>query len=1393
MTLNRVTSEIGPLAALHPAVSGWFSEAFEAPTPAQTRGWPAIQAGGSTLIAAPTGSGKTLAAFLVAIDDLMRQGLEGSLEDGVQVVYVSPLKALAADIACNLDRPLQGIAARLRAAGLEPPDIRAMVRTGDTPARDRAALAKRPPHILVTTPESLYLLLTSASGQRALGTARLVIVDEIHALLRRGDKRGAHLALSMARLDALVGRPLPRVGLSATVRPLAEVARFLVGTDGAPAVIVDETRARPLDLAVEMPRSPLDSVMSNEAWDEVYDRLAQLIEAHKTTLVFTNTRRQSERLAKHLGDRLGSEDVAAHHGSLARERRARTEARFRAGELRAIVATASLELGIDVGSVELVCQIGSPGSISSALQRIGRARHQVGGVPAGRLFPLSLDDLAEQAALLRAIRGGDLEPVCVPDAPLDVLAQQIVATAADADLALDDLYALVRRAWPYRDLTRDAFDQTVQMLADGFSTRRGRRGALLHKDAVHGRVRGRRGARITALTSGGAIPDNADYDVIIDATNQRVGSVHEDFAIESLPGDVFALGNASWQISRVERGRVRVNDAAGKPPTIPFWVGEAPGRSGALSGAVASLRAEVAARLELGGLDAAVTWLRDDVGLDPVAAGVLAAWLADIRTALGALPTQDTLVVERFFDQVGDQHLVLHAPFGARLNRAWGLALRKRFCQSFNFELQAAATDDAVLLSLGPTHSFPLDDVFRFLHPATVRDALTQALLDAPIFGVRWRHVATRSLAVPRFRGGKRVPLPIARMEAEDLVAVVFPDQLACLENVVGKREIPDHPLVTEALRDCLEEAMDLPGLEAVLTRLVRGELTLVARDVREPSPLAAGILVARPWAFLDDAPLEERRVQAVYARRWGDQRGADDLGALDPAAIDAVRAEVWPTVRDPDELHDALCWLGFVTAEEGEAGGWLPWMRALVTDGRATVVDGARWVAAERLGEHRAASPGLVARPLITPPPGSPAPDDPDEALAELLRARLDGLGPITVATLCADFSVEPLALGPALAALEVEGFAMQGRFSPGPGPVEWCARRVLARVHRATVGRLRKAVAPVAPADFGRFLLRWQRALPDVRAEGPEGLFAVLEQLEGFAAPAAAWEDELLPLRVRGYDPAWLDLLCLSGRVTWWRADPTGASTTVRATPIAFARRERAELWQSGISGPELTPDPTLQCSPEESAVLALLQRSGARFFDELARDAGLSRRDTAEALDGLVARGLIASDGFGGLRALLAPGGLAGRRTLTSPPGRWSEVRPGAADPDDALAARAAALLRRYGVVFRAVLARERGAPPWRDLVRFYRRMEDRGELRGGRFVEGFSGEQYALPEAVGLLRDARGAEAADLVVSGADPLNLTGALGGGERVPSTTAGAVTWRDGVPAAAEDQAAAG
>ena len=1393
------------LAAFHPAIQGWFAERFASPTAAQTRGWPTIQEGQNTLIAAPTGSGKTLAAFLACLDDLVRQGIAGELADTTQVLYVSPLKALSNDVQKNLAQPLEEIGEVLRQMGLDCPEIRVSVRTGDTSSTQRQAMVKKPPHILVTTPESFYILLTSEGGRRMLKPVKTVIVDEIHAVA--GSKRGAHLALSLERLAALTEERPVRIGLSATQKPIQEVARLLVGGDGAgpDCAIVDEGHRRELDLTLELPSRPLEAVCSNEAWEEIYDRLAELVLQERTTLIFVNTRRLAERATFHLAKRLGEDHVAAHHGSLSREQRLNAEQRLKTGSLKALVATASLELGIDIGTVDLVCQLGSPRSIASLLQRVGRSGHTMGAVSRGRLFPLSRDELVECAALLHQVRQGNLDRLTVCTKPLDILAQQMVAAVAMEEWDEEALFQLYRGAYPYHELTREEFDAVSRMLTEGYATRWGRGGAYLHYDSVQKRFRARKGARLAAVTSGGAIPENADYQVLQEPEGLFLGTVHEDFAVESIPGDIFQLGATSWRILRVEQGKVRVEDAHGMPPTIPFWLGEAPARTDEVSAAVSTVRHEIDQRLP--DMDGALAWVREAAGLEGTAAQQLVEYLALAKAALGVVPTQETLVLERFFDESGGMQLVMHSPFGARVNRAWGLALRKRFCRTFNMELQAAVNEDAIVLSLGPQHSFPLEEVFSYLHPNSAQDVLIQALLAAPMFQTRWRWNASRALAILRQSGGRKVPMPLQRMRSDDLLTAVFPDVVACQENIVGDIQLPDHPLVSETLRDCLYEAMDVEKFLSLLESVVGEKVTLVVRDTTAPSPFTHEVLSVRPYGYLDDAPLEERRTQAVSMRRTLDYQTAEDLGRLDAEAIQRVKGEAWPEPENADELHDALLTANYLTAAEGAP--WQAYFEELVTQRRATVLQSTNseplWVALERLPLVTLLLPGAVASPLLeTLPVPTDMPQEPETALRDVLRGRLEILGPVTAESLAEPLGLETSEAVSALTALELQGLALRGRFTPDQDAMEWCDRRLLARIHRHTLDRLRQEIEPVSAADFLRFLAVWQHVDPQHKLDGPTGLVGVLEQLEGFEVPVGAWESHILPERLKRFSRTWLEELCLSGQLAWARLHPrsdvsTPAGGATRSTPIAFLFRDNLSTYLDTTDG--AGPMPVLSGVAQD--LLECLQNRGACFFQDLVRATHQLPADVEEGMKELVARGYVTCDGLSGLLSLTSPVRKASARPQRrngpsrippsmpnprQPAGRWSllpkdDVSEMTADEVNEFYARK--LLRRYGVVFPRLLMRENGLPPWRDLVRVYRRLEARGEIRGGRFVAGFSGEQYAQPEAVQMLRSVRRAKpsGAPITVNATDPLNLVGIITPGQRVPSLPWNSVTYKDGVP----------
>ncbi len=1422
------------LDSFHPAVRTWFERRFPGgPTEPQAAGWREVAAGGHTLIAAPTGSGKTLAAFLVCIDRLYQGGTGGravlpegglggwvppvreaggspggSSARGPTVVYVSPLKALATDIQQNLEAPLREIAAVAGELGLAAPAVRVAVRTGDTAAAERTAMLKHPPDILITTPESLFLLVTAERSRAMLRTTRTVIVDEIHAVA--ANKRGSHLALTLERLAHVAEEPLQRVGLSATVRPIETIARLLVGSgqdrdnpDGSPrCAIVDSGHRRQLDLALEIPDDELGAVPTGEQMAQILDRIAEHVSGHRTTLVFVNTRSMAERVAHQLGERLGEElgaYVAAHHGSLSKGRRQRVEARLRAGDLRALVATASLELGIDIGPVELVCQIGSPRSIATFLQRVGRSNHTRSGTPSGRLYPTTRDELVECAALMRGVRRGRLDAIIVPQRPLDILAQQMVAESAAEQWPEGELLGLARQAAPFRDLSREDFEDVTELLAEGIRTGRGRRAYYLHRDQVNGTVKGRRGARLAALTSGGAIPELGDFRVIAEPDEAQVGTVHEEWATESRPGDVFLLGTHSWRILRVEPGTVRVMDAHGAPPSVPFWQGEAPGRTRELSEEVSALRQAVAEQEPA----QARAWLQAECGIGQAAADVIIAYLRAGLAALGALPTMNAIILERFFDEAGGMQLVGHAPFGTRVNRAFGLALRKRFCVTFDFELQAAASDNAILLSLGPQHSFPLDRVPHFLASPTVEQVVRQAVLTSPLFAARWRWNLNTSLTVLRRRGGRKNPPAIQRMEADDLMAAVFPTLAACQENVApGPIEIPDHPLVRQTLEDCLHEAMDIDGLRELVAGIEAGRITVITRDTTEPSVLAHEILNGMPYTYLDDeTEAANRRSRQVKIPR-GLPVEARDLARLDPLAIERVREQVRPQPRDADELHDLLMTL-FVMRPAQE---WEAWFGELTAAGRAAEIcgpDGVLWCAAERRPVLAPLFPGAAGgRPV----PGL-KPMEPEAVAAELLRGHLDVRGPSTAAELAEatglEVSAAALALiGLALIRLETEGFALRGHFTdPDRVEDEFCARRVLTRIHAYTRERKRRDVEPVTAQDFMRFLLRWQHVTPDTRREGSRGVLAVVEQLQGFELAAGAWEKAILPARVTGYRKEWLDEVCLDGGVAWGRLSvrseteelPSRGLTPSRATPITLMIRDDLPWLLAAARG---AARPTPPGPGRTREVIDALTERGALFQTDLAARTGRLPGEIEDALWDGVARGLLTADGFRAVRSLFAQRALAqsalGRHRLrrggqlaSRTAGRWSLLPEPLADcdPDELAEAVAEQLVVRWGVVFRDLLVRENIAVPWREVLWAFRRMEARGTVAGGRFVNGFSGEQYAHPDAVAVLREIRKRprDGETVRLSAADPLNLAGVVLPGPRIPAVATNSVSYTDG------------
>ena len=1448
------------LSSFHPIIARWFQETIGSPTDVQTASWPAICSGEHALIAAPTGSGKTLAAFLASIDSLFQQALSNDLADHTQILYVSPLKALSNDVQKNLRQPLNQISENALAAGLLLPEIRVEVRTGDTPTKNRQDMLRRPPHILITTPESLFLLLTARKSRDILRTVRTVIVDEIHALA--GNKRGAHVALSLERLDAVTHTKSNRIGLSATQRPLEAIAQFLTGGTShvsenrdptwtpTSCHVVDMGQRREMDLAIETPRDELGAIATNAIWADVYDRLTELVQTHRSTLVFVNTRRLAERIAHQLTDRLGEDLVAAHHGSLSRKMRLSAEERLKKGQTRVVIATASLELGIDVGFVDLVCQVGSPRAIATCLQRIGRSGHWVGATPKGRLLCTTRDELVECAALIRAIHRGNLDQILIPQHPKDILAQQIIAEVAAQEWPVDSLYQRYTQAYPYRHLSGTAFDEVVTLLTQGWAPNRGRQQALLFHDRVRNQLRARRGARLAAITSGGAIPDTATYAVIAEPQGNTVGSVDEDFAVESLAGDIILLGNTSWRIRGVETGVMRVEDAHGVPPTIPFWRGEAPSRTFELSQEVAELRQAVVDRIMTRPTTApapskhdpqhnVLRWLESECGADQRAAEQILAYHQSGLLMLGGVPTQQTVIAERFFDEAGGMQLVIHSPFGGRINRAWGLALRKRFCVSFDFELQAAATDEGLVLSLGERHSFPLETVWSLLRSSTVREVLTQAVLQSPMFMARWRWNVSRALAVLRFRNGRRVPIHLQRMRAEDLLTAVFPMATACQDNrPAGNIEVPSHPLVEETLRDCLEDAMDIEGLTTVLQRIEQGDVQCLSVESPTPSPFSHEILNANPYGFLDDAPLEERRSRAVSIRHVLPPEEAATIGALDADAIAAVCEEAWPRVRDADELQEALHLLAWVP--EDRAADWRAFLPGLLDSGRALALSHTDsttgttipiWTTSDHLSLLTAIYPDLAAftdthQHEHTPSPGFSG--DEQEARATIARNWMEVIGPTTAQELATTLRWPIPATQTALEQLEAQGQVLRGTFRPRDGlpssqtrdakpEIEWCDRRLLARIHRRTVLTLRREIQTVSASDFMRFLFQWQHVAPTARLHGEPGLQTVLEQLAGFEAAASAWEPHVLRSRIADYRPDTLDYLCLRGIITWGRLTPPtpdhnllGVKQKRRVIPTSLAPislfpRNDANwllgLARKGPKGPQAWLPENL--SSVARTVYHYLSQRGASFFADVTHGTNQLQAEVEQGLWELASIGLVTADGFDNLRALLDPKRRRGigrhqkqrpRHTI----GRWSLLKTGTVEPDGAPAkpasnpaeAWARQLLRRYGIVFRDLLKRESLSIPWRDLLMIYRRLELRGEIRGGHFISGMTGEQFGLPEAVEALRAVRNdpqAGAREIRLSGSDPLNLVGIILPGDRIPSHPSRFVIYHKGVPVAPE------
>ncbi|MCM8534911.1 MAG: DEAD/DEAH box helicase [Lentisphaeraceae bacterium] len=1391
----------------HPIIKNWFDEKFDAPTEVQLKSWPQISQRNNVLLSAPTGSGKTLAAFLPGINQLLTESLLGELKNETKILYISPLKALSNDIRRNLEKPLLEINQKATETNSFFQPLNVKLRTGDTSQSDRAKIVRKPPHILVTTPESLFLLLTSEKGRNVLQSIETVIVDEIHSLAR--DKRGSHLSLSLARLDRLCSKKPTKIGISATQKPMEKIADFLCGEAPKDQLfsnceIINTGHLKDLDMAIETPSAELSTLCSHEQWEDIYNQLAENIKSHRSTLVFVNTRRMAERLSFQLSELLGEESITSHHGSLSKDIRLNAEEKLKNGELKAIVATASLELGIDIGYIDLVCQIGSPRSIAVFLQRIGRSGHAVGALPKGRIYPVTRDELLESMSLIQAINNHQLDQIIIPEKPLDILAQQIVAITACEEINVDDLYQLCRNSWTFRELSREQFDATVLMLAEGVNPDN-RQGAYIHLDQINGLIRARKHARIAALTSGGAIPENADYRVVTE-DGTLVGGVNEDFAIESMRGDVFILGTTSWRIMNVRGTTMTVQDAQGAAATIPFWFGEAPGRSIELSEELCAVREHIAQSLGSIHKDKLIAQLSNSFKMSLDAAKQAVIYIESQINATGIVPTLKHIIFERFFDESGGMQLVVHSPFGSRVNRAWGLAMRKRFCRGFNFELQASADENGFLLSLGPQQSFPLEDMFKLVPVSVAQKTLEQALLAVPLFQIRWRWNATRALAVLRQRGGQRVPPALQRFKSDDLLTSVFPQSTACLEHITGDIEIPtEHPLVYQTLMDCLHEANDLDMWIDVLKKIDSGDIKLYACDTTEPSPFSYQLIHANVYSFLDDAPAEERRTRAISTRRTLNPDDMKDLGWLDREAILKVKNDATPLIRNADELHDTLLIqkLLFSNAQPE----WQIWIEELKNAGRAATIQVENRTilfAVERWPIINAIWSDKESQPKFVLPDALNIPFSFEDAVKSITRGVLEVSGPITGLEISKTLGLKFDHIFQALLALEVEGFILRGNYSqevrdphqiladlekdiPNES-VQWCERRLLSRIHRLTIDSLRRQIQPVDSTVFQKFLLdRHNLSSPD-KFKGKQGFNNVIDQLEGFEIPAASWEEDIFPTRIADYKTFWLDESSMYGETLWCRLkqlpqiDEANTSKLNSSTPISICLRENIH-WLIAPNKQQEKP----QLRSDAAKVYHALETSGALFSEDLRIAAGQMKSQTEDILWELAGRGLVIADGFASLRKRLSKKKVSRSRRgqrRSSPTGRWN-LFPGLLAeeaPQERRKQWAELLLHRYGILFRDLLEREKCAPSWGLLVPVLRRMEARGEIRGGRFINGVGGEQYALPGAVEKLRKMKDEKDSNYtIIPAIEPANLEGIINQSSKVKARRGNNLCYLDG------------
>ncbi len=1381
-----------PLAAFTPAVREWFASAFEAPTEAQVKAWPAIATGEHVLISAPTGSGKTLAAFLWGLDRLAAEPLpEG--ERRTRLVYVSPLKALAYDVERNLRAPLRGIGAETRVA----------IRTGDTPQRERMQMRRTPPDVLVTTPESLYLMLTSQAREILTG-AEWVIVDEIHAVA--ATKRGAHLALTLERLEALAERPLQRIGLSATQNPLEEVGRFLVGPRRR-CTVVDAGVRKPLDLKIHVPvdsmvepdgGADLDPLASGEAtrrsiWPAIYPELLRLVREHHSTLIFVNNRRGAERLAIRLNELAAKEDeeeaegsaapreiARAHHGSLAREERAVVEELLKSGELPCLVATSSLELGIDMGAIDLVLQVESPKSVSRGLQRIGRAGHKVGDTSKGRIFPKFRADLLESAVVAKRMREGLIEPTVVPRNPLDVLAQQIVAMTAVDDVQVDELHALVTRTHSFSELSRELLENVLDMLDGRYpSAEFGELRARIVWDRVAGVLRARKGARQLAITNAGTIPDRGLFAVTL-PDGRRVGELDEEMVYEARPGQTFLLGASTWRIEEIGRDRVIVTPAPGAPGAVPFWRGDGVGRPKELGEAIGAFSREAVGQ--------SVEELERDYDLDARAARNLLDFLREQEEATRVVPSDRTLVIERFRDEIGDWRLCVLSPYGARVHAAWGLALSARIRDDFGLESDAIWSDDGIIVHL-PDADEPPGAELVLMEPDEVEEKVVAELGASALFGARFRENAGRALLIPRARPGKRTPLWQQRLKSQTLLEVA--------------KRYAQFPIILETYRECLRDVLDVPGLQELLTKLHRRELSLVEVETKPASPFASSLLFdyVATYMYEGDAPNAERRAAALSLDRdlLRELLGQEELRELiDPVALEQVEDDLQHRSQrtqagNRDALHDVLRRVGDLCDDEVaarvlegvDAPGMLAALEAERRAVRVRVTGEPRWIAADDAGLYRDAL-GAV------PPGGLPAAflEDVPDALERVLRRFARTHGPFTTAEVRERYRVDPK---PALEALERAGDLVRGELRPGGSEREWCDAEVLRRLRRASLAALRKEIEPADQRALAAFLPGWQGiGRHSASGAGVDRLREVLVPLQGLALPAEVWERDVLPRRIGAYSPTWLDQLCASGEVVWLGAGALGRNSG----RVALYFREDVALLGAP---PQRSAEPPGQ--PAHEAVRERL-RSGAAFFSDLLVSVELAPEELQEALWDLVWAGEVTNDAWAPLRAPRltlaraqreqkrrgrAGGRFSTRRSGASAQvqGRWSltgQLLEPAADPLEQRRAQAELLLERYGIVTREQVLAEGVRGGFSVLYDAFSQLETLGTARRGYFVEGLGGAQFALPGAVERLRSQREDEARRaLVLAAADPAQPYGAAlpwpkrDGERRAPQRAAGA------------------